>query len=83
MMTNIRKMQLLSVLCLLFFSSISFASDNHSVVTPIILQPELVELVMLCPEGSQHEGELIPKWVTNEEAIEFFCNDSEELEIAE
>ncbi|MFK7814834.1 MAG: hypothetical protein AB8B92_00710 [Gammaproteobacteria bacterium] len=76
-------MKLLSALCLVFFASTSFASGNNKVVTPIILQPEPVEMVMLCPDNSQHEGELIPKWVTSDEAIEFFCNDSEEIEIAE
>jgi hypothetical protein len=64
-------------------SSISLASDHNNVIAPVLDQPEPIEIVILCPAGSQHEGELIPKWVTNDEAAEFFCNDSEELELAE
>ncbi len=62
----------------------SYASENVRTIEPLIIQPVPVEVVLLCPEGSQHEGELVPKWVTSDEATEFFCNDStEETEVGE
>jgi hypothetical protein len=73
---------LLSLLSLSFLTSICFASEDNKDIAPI-LQLEPIEVVLLCPAGSQHEGELIPNWVANDEAAEFFCNDAEEKEIAE
>ncbi len=58
---NRRVMKLFSALCLTCLTSICFASENNKVIEPIITQPEPVEMVMLCPDDSQHEGELIPK----------------------
>ena len=73
-----------SALCFMLLTSTSYASENVRTLEPLITQPETVEIVLLCPEGSQHEGELVPKWVTTDEATEFFCNDAiEETEIAE
>ena len=83
MKMNSRNMRLLSALCFTFLTSICFASENDQTIEPIFIQIEPVEIVMLCPDDSQHEGELIPKWVTSDEATEFFCNDSDELELAE
>ena len=65
-------------------TSFCYASDNDTRIEPLVIQLEPVEIVLLCPVGSQHEGELVPKWVTTDEATEFFCNDAaEEIEIAE
>ena len=75
-------MKSLNVLFFTFLVGICYASENDEDITPIITEP--VELVLLCPEGSKFEGELVPKWVTTDEATEFFCNDAiEETEIGE
>lgn len=74
-------------LCLLSVTSISYAADSEGTIPRIITapaEPLALEVVLLCPEGSQHEGELLPKWVTNDEATDYFCNDStEEMELSE
>jgi len=77
-------MKSLFVLCFTFLASICFASENEKRIEPIIIQLEPVEVVLLCPEGSKYEGELVPKWVSTDEATDFFCNDSEdESEVGE
>lgn len=68
----------------LFLTSICYASDSNTRVKPIITKPERVDVVLLCPEGSKFEGELVPKWVTTDEATDYFCNDTyEETEVSE
>lgn len=84
MKMNSRTIKLFSTLCFAFLAGASFASEKNKTIAPIITQIEPVEIVVLCPAGSQHEGELVPKWVTSDEATEFFCNDSiKETEIGE
>ena len=79
-----RYMTSLSVLCFIFLASVCHASDNEKRIEPLITQPEPVEVVLLCPEGSKYEGEPVPKWVSTDEATDFFCNEtSDETEIAE
>jgi hypothetical protein len=69
---------------LLILTSLSFASENETRVKPIITKLEPVEVVLFCPEGSKFEGELVPKWVTTDEATDYFCNDTyEDSEVAE
>ena len=72
-------------LCLLCITSFSYASESEGTIPRIIAAPaEPLEVVLLCPEGSQHEGELVPNWVTNDEATDYFCNDStEDTEVGE
>ena len=63
----------LGVLCM---SSFSYASENEGTIPRIITapaEPLALEVVLLCPEGSQHEGELVPNWVTNDEATDYFA----------
>ena len=75
-------MKSIAILIITFITSICFASENEEQITPIIAEP--IEIVLVCPEGSKHEGDELPAWVTTEEAAEFFCNDTEEeTEIAE
>jgi hypothetical protein len=65
-------------------ASVCHASEDEKRIEALIIQPEPVEVVLLCPEGSKYEGELVPKWVSTDEATEFFCNDTDdETEIAE
>jgi len=72
----IKSLCAISLLCL---ASQSYSAESEGTIPRIIAAPaEPLEVVLLCPEGSQHEGELVPKWVANEEAMEFFCNDAEE-----
>jgi len=79
---NRRDMKLLSALCFTCLANFCYASENEDTIPLVITEP--VEIVLLCPDSSQHEGELVPKWVTSDEAIEFFCNDStEETEVGE
>jgi len=79
-----RYLKILSVLSFMLLTPFGYASENQKKVEPLILQPEPVEVVLFCPEGSKYEGELVPKWVSTDEATDFFCNDSEEeTEIAE
>ena len=73
-------MKSLLVIALTFLVSICNASEQEK-VKPLVAEP--VEIVLVCPEGSKHEGEEVPKWVTNEEAIKFYCDSPEETEIAE
>jgi len=75
----------ISVLCFTCITSFSYASENDETIPRIIPAPaEPLDVVLLCPEGSQHEGELVPKWVANDEAMEFFCNDADDVtEVAE
>ncbi len=74
----------LSVLCLFLLASICNAAEDGKRIEILIIQPEPVEVVLLCPEGSKYEGELVPKWVSTDEATDYFCNDtSDETEIAE
>ena len=74
----------LNALCFMLLMPTSYASENVRTIEPLITQPELVEVVLLCPEGSQHEGELVPNWVTTDEATDYFCNDStEKTEVGE
>lgn len=83
------KMQIhiIKSVCALYFAaqtSFCYATEDEKDVSQIIMQPEPIEVVLLCPEGSKHEGELVPKWVTTEEATEYFCNDTyEDTEIGE
>lgn len=85
--SNISRRLLTPTLALCIFSLTSFAhaTESEGTIPRIITAPaEPLEVVLLCPEGSQHEGELVPKWVTNDEATDYFCNDStEEMEISE
>lgn len=85
--TNIQRhfMNPVLALCLLCLTSFSNASESEGTIPRIIASPaEPLEVVLLCPEGSQHEGELAPNWVTNDEATDFFCNDSiEETKVGE
>ena len=79
-----RYMKSIFILCFTFLTSICFASENEKRIETLIIQPEPVEVVLLCPEGSKYEGELVPKWVSTDEATDFFCNEtSDETEIAE
>ena len=79
-----RYMKSIFVLCFTFLTSICFASENEKRIETLIIQPEPVEVVLLCPEGSKYEGELVPKWVSTDEATDFFCNETnDETEIAE
>ncbi len=75
-------MKSIAILIFIFLTSICFASESEEQITPILAEP--IEIVLVCPKGSKYEGEELPKWVTTEEAAEFFCNDTvEETEIAE
>lgn len=74
----------LYTLFFMFLSSLSLASENEETIAPLLTAPaEQLEIVLFCPDGSKYEGELVPKWVTTDEATDFFCNDIEETEIAE
>ena len=74
-------MKSLNVIWLTFLIGICYASEDTN-ITPIIKDP--VEIVLVCPEDSKHEGEELPKWVTTNNAIEYFCNEANnETEIAE
>ena len=76
-----RNMKSLHVIWFTFLIGIGYASEDEE-VTPIIKEP--VEIVLVCPEGSKHEGEELPKWVTTKDATEFFCDGSkQETEISE
>ena len=75
-------MKSIAILIITFLSSICFATESEEQISPILAEP--IEIVLVCPEGSAHEGEELPQWVTTEEAAEFFCNEAtEDTEIAE
>ncbi len=75
-------MKSITILILSLLACICFATESEEQVKPIL--PEPVEIVLVCPEGSKHEGEELPKWVTTIEATDFYCNEIiEETEIAE
>jgi len=66
------------VFCFAALSSFCYASENKGTIEPIFTAPaEALEVVLLCPENSKNSGELVPKWVTTDEAIDYFCNDAE------
>lgn len=71
--------------CLAALTSFCYASEIKGTIEPIYASPaEPLEVVLLCPEDSTNRGELVPNWVTTDEAIEYFCNDAEEeMEVAE
>ena len=74
-------MKSLTVLWFTFLVGICYATEDEN-ITPIIQDP--IEIVLICPEGSKHEGEKVPKWVTNNDAIKFFCDGpQQETEIGE
>ena len=63
-------------------AGICYATEKEEVITPVLTEP--VEIVLVCPEGSKHEGDELPEWVTTDEAVLFYCNESvSETEIAE
>jgi len=74
------------LLCLLLLFNAGYA---HSVekIKPIIVEPievKAIEVEQECPQGSKYAGETLPEWVSGKEAIEFYCNSSEEeSELAE
>ena len=75
-------MKSITILFFTFIAAVCYASEDVEKITPILIEP--VEIVLACPEGSKHEGEELPDWVSTEEAAEFFCNEKvEETEIAE
>jgi hypothetical protein len=75
-------MKSITILYFTFISLICYASESEDGIAHIITEP--VELVLVCPEGSKHEGEELPTWVTTEEATKFYCNELvEDSEIAE
>lgn len=77
-----RYLKFLNALFLTCLASICYASENEDAIPLIITEP--VEIVLLCPEGSKYEGELVPKWVTSDEATYYFYNDStKETEVGE
>ena len=83
---NMKKyiIQFVCVSSLFVLTSLCYASENETRVKPIVTKPEPVEVVIFCPEGSKFEGELVPKWVTTDEATDYFCNDTyEDSEVAE
>ena len=75
-------MKSIAILILSLLACICFASESEEQIKPILTEP--VEIVLVCPEGSKHEGEELPEWVTTQEASDFYCNEAvEETEIAE
>ena len=74
-------MKSLHVIWLTLLVGICYASKDENTTPPI---EDPVEIVLVCPEGSKHEGEELPKWVTTKDATEYFCNGPKtETEIAE
>ena len=75
-------MKSITILCFTFLAVVCHASEDVEKITPILTEP--VEIVLVCPEGSKHEGDELPHWASTEEAAKFFCNETvEETEIAE
>ena len=75
-------MKLIAILALALLTGICCAAEDKDDSTPVLTKP--VEIVLVCPKGSKHEGDELPQWVTTEDATNFYCNESvDETEIAE
>jgi len=70
----------LTFLGLTFSVGIGHASMDED-KEPRIQEP--LELVLVCPEESKHAGDELPRWVTSSEAVDYFCNHTQETELAE
>ncbi len=76
--SNMKSLTIIWLTCLAGFS---YAAEEES-IPPIVNEP--IEIVLVCPEGSKHQGEEVPAWVTTTAATKFFCNEvSDEIEIGE
>jgi len=79
-------MKLLYVICFTLFTSLCFATDANLEVDKEDAKPQAMdplEIVLVCPEHSVHKGDIVPKWATTIDSIAYFCNDTQEPEIAE
>lgn len=74
-------MKLLHMVWLTLLVSVSYASENEENDQPVTKDP--LDFVLVCPEHSVHKGDKVPEWATTIDAITFFCNDTQETEIAE
>lgn len=66
------KMKFLFVCCTTFMVWISHASEPDEMTTINVNKP--VQIVLVCPNGTKHEGEELPQGITNDNAIEYFCD---------
>ncbi len=75
-------MKSITIFFLTLLAGVCYATEDEDDQSPKLTKP--VEIVLVCPKGSKHEGDKLPEWVTTKDAEDFYCNESvNETEIAE
>ena len=70
-------MKLHNVIWFSFLIGIACASEDDD-TTLLIKDPVEIDIVLVCSEGTKHEGDEIPAWITTQNARDFYCDGPEE-----
>lgn len=76
-------MKLLQAIFLTLLIGVCYAAEEEESKENEPTTKDPLDFVLVCPEHSVHKGDEVPEWVTTIEAITFFCNESQEPEVAE